>query len=523
MADQEPSSPNGLSGAGYTGHGSRKRVESDDEPGRFGSRQTEGSRGTAQEEIGRTRSANVRYRDHGERSARDIEEQMKSMLELAGGANSGEGQDLLGKLRDLEDQWWMRDKLHRVVLTGGPCAGKSTVMTDLTQLLREKNFLVFTMPEIATEMFNWSDGKMWEDYGEDGPDGDKRWAELQISLTRVQIVIEDSINQMMLRSLARRRRGLNPPRGAVFLLDRGVVDNLAYCSKEAWAIVLEELGTTTARLRDTRYDHVIHLVTAANGAEQYYTLVQAEGGAGELSARMETSAEARQLDLKTQKAWQGAKNHYIVSNVDVDFNQKRNKVKEVVNHIIGDKSEGSARRRILCDYVTTSDLEDNAIQCEEVPWSITMRIVMIYLTATERLQKRECDNESITYYHQTLNMDGTVARQYQMDHWTFSQKVKVAKNGRAAMLRGSSPFTSARSATTPEEDSTILEELHSSVVIFTHTGTYVRCYDFTDSNGEKLLLVEVDEDLDYARCLPSWLKPKNVNQETDRKHTHFLA
>ena len=45
-------------------------------------------------------------------------------------------------------------------------------------------------------------------------------------------------------------------------------------------MVLEELGTTTARLRDGRYDHIIHLVTAANGAEEYYTLEQAGQASG---------------------------------------------------------------------------------------------------------------------------------------------------------------------------------------------------------------------------------------------------
>lgn len=34
--------------------------------------------------------------------------------------------------------------------------------------------------------------------------------------------------------------------------------------------MLERLGLTTSQLRDNRYDAVIHLVTAADGAEEYF-------------------------------------------------------------------------------------------------------------------------------------------------------------------------------------------------------------------------------------------------------------
>ena len=62
----------------------------------------------------------------------------------------GELQETLAKL---EDELWARGRVHRIVITGGPCAGKSTIMSDLVQMLKERNYLVFTMPEVATEMF----------------------------------------------------------------------------------------------------------------------------------------------------------------------------------------------------------------------------------------------------------------------------------------------------------------------------------------------------------------------------------
>ena len=58
-------------------------------------------------------------------------------------------------------------------------------MSDLVQMLKERNYLVFTMPEVATEMFKWSDGKMWDDFSAQGTGDDPVWASLQTSLTRV--------------------------------------------------------------------------------------------------------------------------------------------------------------------------------------------------------------------------------------------------------------------------------------------------------------------------------------------------
>ena len=40
--------------------------------------------------------------------------------------------------------------LHRVLLTGGPCAGKTTIMAKLTSVLENKGYRVFCVPEAAT-------------------------------------------------------------------------------------------------------------------------------------------------------------------------------------------------------------------------------------------------------------------------------------------------------------------------------------------------------------------------------------
>lgn len=42
--------------------------------------------------------------------------------------------------------------VYRIVLTGGPCAGKTTSLTTLMTYLEEKGFKVLVVPEAATMM-----------------------------------------------------------------------------------------------------------------------------------------------------------------------------------------------------------------------------------------------------------------------------------------------------------------------------------------------------------------------------------
>lgn len=58
----------------------------------------------------------------------------------------------------------------------------------------------------------------------------------------------------------------------VILCDRGVMDGKAYMKPQAWQVLLDENGFNLVSLRDKRYDSVIHLVTAADGAEEFYKL-----------------------------------------------------------------------------------------------------------------------------------------------------------------------------------------------------------------------------------------------------------
>jgi hypothetical protein len=58
---------------------------------------------------------------------------------------------------------------------------------------------------------------------------------------------------------------------SVILFDRGCVDPKAYMDDETFQTVMDETGHNLVYLRDKRYDAVLHLITAADGAESFYT------------------------------------------------------------------------------------------------------------------------------------------------------------------------------------------------------------------------------------------------------------
>lgn len=87
----------------------------------------------------------------------------------------------------------------------------------------------------------------------------------------------------------------------ILLMDRGVLDGPAYTTETNREILDENEDLSKERLREA-YDMVIHMVTAANGAEQFYTLENN-------SARTETVEVARLIDDSLIKAWTGSQNH----------------------------------------------------------------------------------------------------------------------------------------------------------------------------------------------------------------------
>ena len=121
----------------------------------------------------------------------------------------------------------------------------------------------------------------------------------------------------------------------VVLIDRGLLDGSAYVSKTAWQALLDELGTSTIMLRENRYDAVLHMVTAADGAESFY-------GALSNVARYESTAEAIDKDKKLREAYMGHQRWFMIDNNCATFDAKIAMCKDRVHFILGKSGAGSS-------------------------------------------------------------------------------------------------------------------------------------------------------------------------------------
>lgn len=155
-------------------------------------------------------------------------------------------------------------------------------MAQLNERLTERGFKVFIVPETPTMTMEGGGMINMANYTQD------KISHFQSSLMKMQMALEDYFTDLANLS----------GKPSIILCDRGVMDPHAYMSEEVWQIILDEQGWNPVNLRDKRYDAVIHLVTAADGAEEFYTK-------GNNQARYESVEDAIQTDRRIQTAWNG--------------------------------------------------------------------------------------------------------------------------------------------------------------------------------------------------------------------------
>ena len=74
------------------------------------------------------------------------------------------------------------------------------------------------------------------------------------------------------------------------------MDGSAFIEPAQWQAVMDDLGLNTLMLKDNRYEGIIHLVTAADGAPEFYDLSSNE-------ARYDTLESAIITDQKLRNAY----------------------------------------------------------------------------------------------------------------------------------------------------------------------------------------------------------------------------
>jgi len=200
--------------------------------------------------------------------------------------------------------------VYRLVLTGGPCGGKSTALENLSKYLQQHGYEVFCVPEVPTILM----GGGCKYPGLSMENRDQLFA-FEAQVIKLQLAIEDSFTGVA-ASLKKK---------SVIIHDRGLLDVKAYLPEDIWKKLLETNHWNENTFLN-RYDQVIHLVTAADGAEKFYTT-------SNNAVRKESPKEAIELDNKVKACWKAHKHLSVIDNSG-DFSQKLEKTRQSIAKLL---------------------------------------------------------------------------------------------------------------------------------------------------------------------------------------------
>ncbi|MBQ1389011.1 MAG: AAA family ATPase [Clostridia bacterium] len=263
-----------------------------------------------------------------------------------------------------------KQSITTIVLTGGPCAGKSTAMSRIQSTFTKMGYTVLIVPETATELIT----------GGVAPDTcgtvlDYERLQMRLQLEKEAVFVEAAKTMDSDRVL--------------IVCDRGNLDVKAYMSETDFSLLIDDLGTNETELRDN-YDAVFHLVTTAKGAEQFYTT-------SNNAARRETPQEAALVDDKLIAAWTGHPHFRVIDN-STDFDNKIRRLMVEISSFLGEPEPFEIERKFLIEY---PDIEwlDSIPNCKKVD------IIQTYLKTDRedeevRIRQRGVNGNYI-YFHTT--------------------------------------------------------------------------------------------------------------------------
>lgn len=204
------------------------------------------------------------------------------------------------------------DQPLKILITGGPCAGKTTGIAELANTLRNIGFNVIVVPEAASLIFSSGATIDLSTYTM------TEIVEFQKNLMEVQIALENKFARL---ATIKKQKG---EKKSAVIFDRGLLDGSAYVEAEQWDAIMDEVGINKHTMLK-RYDIVIHMVTAADGAEKHY---QTDNN----QARSEGLKLAIELDRSLQRAYASHSNQIVIGNYEV--NGFSDKIQSVQNYIL---------------------------------------------------------------------------------------------------------------------------------------------------------------------------------------------
>lgn len=254
-------------------------------------------------------------------------------------------------------------------LTGGPVAGKSSLEIPIMELALCLNYDMIWIDETATQLIN---------SGLKPVNGMTSPLEFQRILFEYQRFKEDQYIHM--------ERETN--RKLIIVCDRGLLDAKAYMNDKEWSQLLSMVGTSDVEIL-SRYLFVIHMVTAAEGAEEAF---EANRAGNKARSKDETKDVAIALDHKIREAYLGHRNVFYVSN-ETDFEGKKEKALRIFLSCIGKKELSEHQEKYIVEIPSITYFFEKKAQ--------KRHIVQTYLKPygnEERRLRMLGDGKNFVYY-----------------------------------------------------------------------------------------------------------------------------
>ena len=340
--------------------------------------------------------------------------------------------------------------IQKIVITGGPCGGKTTALSWIANNLPEKGYRVVFVPETATELI----GGGLTPWG-CGTNLDYQRCQMELQLDKERLF----------------ERGARtiPVDKVLMVCDRGAMDNKAYMNEQEFAQICEELDTSEVELRD-RYDAVFHLVTAAKGAVEAYTFANN-------AARYENVEQAAALDDRIIAAWTGHPHLRVIDNT-TDFEDKLVRLLREILSFLGEPTPTNVRHEYLIEYPDVKWLE-SLPNCRRVQISET------YLVSSpdEEVRIRQRGDDGHYFYYETVKkpLDGFKRRE--LEH-RLTQKEYLKRLADADPAR---------------------QPIHKTRYCRVYNGQYFEIDLFPFWQDKALLEVELSDE-NVSVDLPPWLK-----------------
>lgn len=246
--------------------------------------------------------------------------------------------------------------IKRVVLTGGPGSGKTTVLENIVKVFESQGVKVVVVPETATEVINAG----IKGFGDEPID----MLDFQELIMRLQLAKEDVYDRAVEMYLNK-----YPDKDVLVVYDRGTIDNTAYINKEEFDEVLNRLDNVKSYSElMNKYDLVLNLV----GRRDFYTTENNK-------ARSENVDSALELGERTLKSWFGHEKIRIILPRD----SVEEKINETLNYLnqLFDKKQVKRQQKYLVD-LAESDI------AEIVSIGKVANIEQSYLVSDDDIEKR---------------------------------------------------------------------------------------------------------------------------------------